>query len=67
MFSLGHTVFKLLGETRKKMSSRSMTLKLGRVTWVREIDLEVICHGLQALTVIMANDTSREHASRRER
>lgn len=63
MFSLGHTVFKIPGETQKEMSSRPMSLKLGRVIWVGEIDLEVIFHGLREFNVIMVNDTSQgEHA-----
>lgn len=45
------------------MSSRPMSLKLGRVIWVGEIDLEVIFHGLREFNVIMVNDTSQgEHA-----
>jgi len=46
-------MFKLSGETQKKMSIRSMSPKLGRVTWVEEIGLEVIFHGLQEVTLIL--------------
>ena len=61
-------MFKLPGETRKKMSSRSMSPKLERVTWVEETGLEVIFHGLQEVTLILVNKTSqREHVSRKER
>lgn len=46
----------------------SMSLKLGRVTWVEEIGLEVIFHGLQEVTLILVNKTSQgEYASRKER
>lgn len=48
-------MFKLSGETQKKMSIRSMSPKLGRVTWVEEIGLEVIFHGLQEVTLILVN------------
>lgn len=61
-------MFKLPGETQKKMSNRSMSLKLGRVTWVEEIGLEVIFNGLQEVILILVNKTSQgEHASRKER
>ena len=45
-----------------------MSLKLGRVTWVEEIGLEVIFNGLQEVILILVNKTSQgEHASRKER
>ena len=50
------------------MPNRSMSLKLGRVTWVEEIGLEVIFNGLQEVILILVNKTSQgEHASRKER